>query len=179
MSLQRKMFRNAILLTFSLFFLAGSVLASGPNALRTGEPGFRLQNPEDRMQEWREGFLRFAANRPDLTVEQADALQGLADLDNPSFFEPALVSKKREFLAERLDELRRVLPYRDYLQLLRSFGELRVWLVENGLATQAETDTPNCNCGDNQDCSGAVCQNVTCIHEGGTSHSGRCPSGAT
>lgn len=180
MSPQQKMLRNAILLTVSLLFLlAGSVLASNLDATLSGEPAFRLQNPEDRMQEWREGFLRFAANRPDLNEEQAYALQNLADLDDPSFFEPALAAKKRELLAERLDELRRVLPYRDYLQLLRSFGELRVWLVQNELASQQETDTPTCNCGDSEDCSGAVCQNVTCIHEGGTSHKGRCPSTET
>lgn len=133
-----------------------------------------FQGPEARMEEWRQGFLRFVEKHPDLTNDQILAIQKLADIDDRGAFVTTLQPKRRQFLVEGLQELSRVLPYADYLKLLRSFGDLRLWLVANDLATQFETALPNCDCTTNSNCQSGTCNQATSCEPKATTHSGVC-----
>lgn len=138
-------------------------------------PDFMVQDPEERLFELQSGLVKFLGHHPDLTTEQILAIQDLADVSDSIFLAPVLEPSAREALTESLGKLGQVLPYWDYLQLIRSFSdELRVWMVENDLATEIDADTPNCNCNGPTDCISGQCQDVTCVHEQGTRHIGRC-----
>jgi hypothetical protein len=129
------------------------------------------------VQGWQDGLVKFMAEHQNLTSEQVYAIQNLAGIANPTAFAHTLAPSQKDLLTKHLAELDRVLPYRAYLGLLRSFDdEIRVWLVTNRLATQAEAATDTCTCSaDGGGCAdGYSCENVTCVHEGGTTHDGRC-----
>jgi hypothetical protein len=117
------------------------------------------------------------AEHPELTGEQAYAIQKLAEIESPAAFAYTLASHRRDLFAERLAEVGSVLSYRDYLELLRSFApELRVWLVRNSLAPSSTADSLICNCtiGGAGCAAGVSCDNVICIHQNGTTHNGSC-----
>ena len=132
-----------------------------------------LQKPEDRMEDWRNGLQRFVERNPDLTQDQLLALQNLADIAERDFFATSLHPKKRALIADRLGELGSVLSYKSYLKLVRSFGDLRLWLVANGLATQVEVALPDCNCTYGHHCQSGTCNDVACEPKG-TTHTGVC-----
>ena len=176
----RTILSACVLPLFILLLIAGPATAKRPDASpNVDQREFLLRTPEDRMQGWRDGLVKFMAEHRDLTSEQESAIQDLASFDNPVSFAHNLEPAQIGLFAERLDELGRVLSYRDYLGLLRSFDdELRVWLVHNGIATQAaaEADTCNCTIGGSGCSGGFICKSVTCVHEEGTTHNGRCVS---
>jgi len=175
----QKRFTRVVLPILMLLVVTGTAGAKRPGTPPAGSPDFLLQNPQDRMVEWRDGLLKFIAEHPDLTNEQFQAVQSLADLDDPSFFASTLAPNRRELLAKRLDELGRVLSFADTLDLLRSFGELGFWLAYNKVDVGVIiAKIPKCNCDDAQDCAGGACNNVECVHEAGTTHSGRCAGSA-
>ncbi|MES1245212.1 MAG: hypothetical protein ABUT39_26640 [Acidobacteriota bacterium] len=137
----------------------------------------QFQDPESRMAAWRQGFQLFVDRHPDLTSEQLLAIQNLADIDDAGSFEAYLDPVRREALLLGLREVGRVLPHADYLKLLRSFGDLRLWLVSNSLATQMEANVPNCNCTYSWHCQSGTCNDVAC-ELNGTTHTGVCASGS-
>lgn len=148
-----------------LVFILTAVLASA-------QP-LEIHDPYDRMDEWRQGFLRFLDKHPNLTGDQLLAIQDLVDIDDADAFVPYLDAKNQNLLAERLQALSRVLPERDYLRLVRSFGDLRIWLVANKLVTQAQAALPDCNCTYNHHCQSNSCRDVACEPKG-TTHTGVC-----
>ncbi len=176
----RKILTTGVLPLFMLFLIVGPAAAKRPVSSPDDQAEFLLRTPEARVQGWRDGLVKFMAEHQNLTSGQADAVQNLADVANPTAFEHTLVPGKRDLFAKRLDNLARVLSYGDYLRMLRSFDdELRVWLVHNGLASKAEAATDTCTCSDSGGCSsGYTCEDVTCVHEGGTTHNGRCGAAA-
>lgn len=179
----RKVFTTSVLPILILLLFTGPATAKRPEASPPINPReFLLRTPEDRMQGWRDGLLTFMAEHRDLTSEQESAIQNLASFDDPASFTYNLEPTQIDLFAERLDELGSVLSYRGYLGLLRSFDdELRVWLVDNGLASQAEAATDNCDCtqgASSTGCSaGVTCSSVDCTHKGGTTHNGVCGGG--
>lgn len=162
-----------ILLSILLILFAAGAAHAESNRNSGGELPPLVQTAAERMQDWRDGLLTFLARRPNLAGEQLAAIQELGDLD-PGFFAPVLDAGRRDLVAKHLSGLGRVLSHQDYLKLLRSFDEgVRVWLIDNELATLEET-YPDCNCYAWWDCGGNACKDVTCVHVGGTSHRGRC-----
>jgi hypothetical protein len=155
--------RPVFALTLSLFVATGMAWA-GPR-----QPA----DPEARMADWRQGFQRFVDRNPGLTSEQLLAIQNLADIDDLDSFATYLAPEKREALLAGLRDVGLVLPHSDYLKLLRSFGDLRLWFVSNGLATRVEVAVPNCNCSYSWHCQSAVCKDVAC-ELNGTTHTGVC-----
>lgn len=131
--------------------------------------------PYLRAHDWQAGLLKFLANHPELTNEKIQAIQDSAQIGDPGFFAQAVDKDKRDLLAERMKELGLSLSLFEYRELLSGFSRNLVsWMVATEVIGEDGGATPNCNCGDSQDCAGGSCRNVTCVHEGGTSHSGRC-----
>lgn len=173
----RKILTSGVLPILTLLLFVEPVAATRPHVSPVDESEFLLPTPEARVQVWRDGLLEFLAQHPDLTSEQAYAVENLAAIENPTAFTHLLGPSKRELFAKHLDELARVLSYRDYLRLLRSFNfELRVWLVRNGLVLAAVADTPSCNCTQpSSGCSqGFACSSGGCVVPIGTTHNGVC-----
>jgi hypothetical protein len=172
----RKMSALCVLSGLLLLLAAGSAAAKPPGAHPGDQTDFLLRTPDSRAQGWQAGILEFVAAHPNLTSEQANAIQKLADFDTSTAFPQNLEPSTRILFSKRLEQLGQALPYRDYLGMLRSFDdELRVWLVRNGLASKEAAATDTCTCSSSGGCaSGYTCENVTCIHEGGTTHDGRC-----
>jgi hypothetical protein len=173
---------SGILPILALLFVVGPASARHPDASPPEDSEFLLPTPEAKMQAWRDGLLEFLAQHPDLTSEQAYAVETLAAIGNPKEFSQILGPGKKDLFAKHLDELARVLSYRDYLKILRSLDfELRVWLVSNGLVLASVADTPTCNCTQpSSGCSaGFSCNSSDCIHSGGTTHNGVCSAAST
>jgi hypothetical protein len=172
----RKIPALGVLSGLLLLLAVGTAAAKPPGALPGDQTEFLLRTPDSRAQGWQAGLLKFVAAHPSLTSEQAEAIQILADFDAPAAFPQTLEPNTRTLFSKRLEQVGRALPYSTYLGVLRSFDdELRVWLVRNGLASKEAAATETCTCSDAGGCaSGYACQNVTCIHEGGTTHNGRC-----
>ena len=173
----RKFFTTSALPILMLLLLAAPAAAKRPDSFLVEQSKFLLRAPEARAQGWRNGLIHFLQKHQDLASEQAYAIQSLADMADPAVFAHTLTSSNRGLFANRLNELARTLPYHAYLGLLRSFDEeLRVWLVRNGLASPIEAAVDTCTCSTSGGgCSeGYTCQDVTCVHEQGTTHNGRC-----
>jgi hypothetical protein len=159
---------KVVLPIFVLVLVAGNVFAAPPGGR------LFLQTPEERAQQWQDSFSKFVAEHPELTFEKIQALDDMARITDRSFFVQAPAKEKRDMLSARLADLGRVLSAYDYQQLLASSPkELVRWMKDAEVITDPSI-TPNCNCGDAQDCAGGSCQNVTCVHEAGTTHWGRC-----
>lgn len=164
-------YQRVVLSILVLVLIAGNVYAASP--------GGRLlfQTPEERAQLWQESLSTFVAAHPDLSFEKVQALEDLAGISDRAFFAQTPTKERRDMLSARMADLGRVLSAFDYQQLLADAPkDLVTWLKSTSIIEDpvgGET-TPNCNCGDTQDCGGAACRNVTCVHEAGTTHSGRC-----
>jgi hypothetical protein len=152
---------------FALLFVAHGTFAAPPPTKNFA------QRPQLRMQQWQNWFHEFMTAHSDLSSEKVQALEDLSRIDDPSFFAAAPDPGKRDFLAERMKELGRILSFFEFQDLLDSSPtELTNWMAHSQVAPVA----PTCNCDDIQDCGGNACGNVTCVHTGGTSHDGVCPS---
>jgi hypothetical protein len=176
----RKILTAGVLPLLMLLLVAGPASAKRATASPTDQSEFLLRTPDSRVQGWQDGLVQFMAEHQNLTTEQAYAIQNLAGIASPTAFAHTLAPSQKDLFAKHLAALNRILPYRAYLGMLRAFDdELRVWLVTNGLATQAEAATDTCTCSSGGGCSsGYTCEDVTCVHEGGTTHNGRCGAAA-
>jgi hypothetical protein len=132
-----------------------------------------LRTPEERSDAWQTTIQQFANRNRNLDSEQLGAIFALSELGYRTHFSQTLDPASRGEVRLALEELGRALPHTTYLKLIRSFGELRPWLVKNELASQSDAALPNCNCTYSHHCQSGTCRDIAC-EPSGTTHTGVC-----
>jgi len=156
-----------------------SLIPAGVNAAqnRSHQPAradFLEDAPSIRVQKWQDTLSTYVQRHSELSSEQMQAINDLADIRDESFFGVTLNDEQRSLLAKRFEVLGKVLPYAEYTDLMRDFGTLRGWLLKNEVII-GEGGGGTCNCDADSDCAtGYHCAHSGCTVQQGSLSNGVC-----
>jgi len=130
------------------------------------------------MQKWQASLGAFL-DKSELSGEQANVLEELRSIDDPSYFADSLSPEQIALLGKKMAAVGQALPYTTYRELMNSLGGFRPWLSSNFLVAGPDPDptpTPQqCNCRNDHDCAtGFHCNHPGCLTAPGSLMSGVC-----